>query len=216
MQWKTILVAAGVALAAVVALSGCGPCGDVKRADLKTIPRAQLDADMAVFEKAADGEGAEIEFELDKLAKHPEAVQVFESLGYVGKKGGHLAFTRKGLTNSRDLRYSSRGFMISKQPAHSPVQFTYESEQVQCNEGHSIERTYGFDDRIAPLTPLGDALVRHGLLYRGTADTKPVRWKGPRELLHETFYFEVIDPSGTAQFGGEGLDFSWGRSFAGD
>ncbi len=196
-------------------LTACGPCGEVKHVDLTMLSQVHIAADTALFKRhwVLNGRHS-LDVQLADLVKHRDAANVFIELGYAQLHGTRLDLTAKGRAISQDNGFSHRLFFIDTQQRQRPVKFTSETEEVQCNEGHSLERTYGFDDRVGPLTPLGQTLLRRGLLYRGSNEpfTKyyPVRWRGPRDPIREKFFFVPGAPAEqSVHFDGESVTFLW-------
>jgi hypothetical protein len=210
-----------LALMASLLLTACATVSTYRHIDLKTVPKALLDSDMGLLRSLWEPTYvATLYVAPSELARHPDALDVFTSLGYVRRQGTHLAFTAKGIAASIELglgyRPLDRGFPIERGPLVSAPHFTDETEWEGGGEADvGIERTYLYDRRIGALTYLGAALARRGLLYSDDFH-RATRWKGPKQPLHEWFNFypgHAVTPAGAnANFGIGGLGFAWSRA----
>jgi hypothetical protein len=213
----------GLGFCLCVLLAACGACGETKRVDLHNVAESQLTADEAVFEKSMTGYRAQdVDFTLPELAKHPHEARVFEALGYVRKTGSNLDLSPTGRTVAREIGGGRIAFDLERPHLLGSVRFTWETDEISCGEGREPLRTYGWDERVGPLTPLGSALVNNYSLYRGSWDERykehPYPWRDREKPLHELFslYTDPVSryPVTPIIPGGEVLAFKWSREFA--
>jgi hypothetical protein len=206
-------------------LASCGPCGanTVRHIDLSTVPKSQLADDEKLFKANMEKPRAiSVRVTLSKLKQHPHEALVFERLGYVRHSGRDLVMTKLGSSialNDGGYREPEYEFFLVPPQRVGTVHFTWETEETVCNEGHENIRTYGWDEKIGPLTPLGSALFKTRSLFIGSYangyEERPRIWQKNGVSLHEIFSFDPAPAlRNPVTIDGEALDFKWSEGFA--
>jgi hypothetical protein len=218
MQWSR-LEAKRLAMCASLFLASCGPCGNVKQINLRSVPPSQLVEDRALFKESTSGFRAlYVTFTLSELNLHPSEARIFEQLGYVRQAGRKVKLTILGAHTSRHLGEGELAFYLEQPHRLGAVQFTSETEETLCNEAHETFRTYGWNESVGPFTPLGLALFNNKSLYIGSYTeghrVHPHLWLKLMQPLHEIFGFDP-EPAlrKPVKLGGETLDFRWSKYF---
>jgi hypothetical protein len=200
-------------------VAACGPCGHPKSIDLRSVSAEQQSRDAArLRENLPENRAQYVDVRLSDLTRHPHEARIFTSLGLVRQAGPNLVLTAHGEKTSYRVGDGSIRFLLEKPHTLKTIRFTFETEGAVCDEGRELFRTYGWDDEVGPLTPLGAALARNGSLYRGSFmegfKVHPRLWHENSGALHEIFRF---DPGSSERkavlIGGETLDFRWSRDF---
>jgi hypothetical protein len=207
---------------ASVLIVSCGPCGNetVRHIDPRSVPKSQIINDEAIFKRNVQKQGPLlIALRLSEVVRHPREAQIFERFGYIRRSGATVVITKLGRSRS-SLRTSGKYMFVlaDKSPKLGMAHFIWETEETVCNEGNEHFRTYGWNQPIGSLTPLGLALEKNNSLYIGSTapghEEHPHLWRGSSAMLHSYFIFDPKFPD-PVLIDGETLDFKWSEDFSG-
>lgn len=209
-----------IALATMI-VAGCGPCGNVKRIGLVGEQQDQIDHDRAMLQRYwnRSNYGFAIRIDLEDMAKHRETADALVHLGYLRRAGSTYAYTSKSRAESVSIDRSHYWIPLETIERRALPPFTAAYETVACDETHSFNRVYSFDEYLGPLTQFGKALLEHKLLYYGhddaleALDGKPGfnarLWPGRQQPIYHLWYFDPPSDDDPGQVLGESLGFKW-------